>query len=157
MTRTERVLGLVFLAGLGSFLCLVAFQFYTGKLRSMDERITKAELKKAQLELELAQNSSRELRRQPWTASEAAPDVFLSRFDRIVRSAGWSTESMVFKGKKDGLSRFSIVVTGSNAGFESLVSALDRWEKKVNIESIEASSGGAGKLRVTIEAGYETK
>jgi hypothetical protein len=157
MTRRERVLGLVFLAGLSTFICLVAFQFYTGKLRSMDERITKAELKKAQLELKLAQDSSRELRRQPWTASEAAPDVFLSRFDRIVRSAGWGTESTIFKGRKDGLARFSIVLTGPNAGFWGLVSALARWDKKLNIESIEATAYGSGRLRVTLEAGYETK
>ncbi len=155
MTRRERVLGVVFLGSLAAAVCVFGLQLYLEKIQALDEQISKAELNKARLELAITNSFSGGVRRQDWTSSEAAPDVFLSRFDRIVRSVGWRTESTIFKGRKEGLVRFSITLTGSNDGLAVLLSALALWEKKLYIESVDASTSGAGRLRVTIEAGYE--
>jgi hypothetical protein len=157
MTRRERALGIVFLGALAAALCLFGSQLYLERLRKLDAEIASAERRKARMELSLRGADSPAARRSAWTAPESTPEAFLSRFDRVARSAGWRTESTVFKGRKDGAARFSISVEGPLSGWERLLGALDAWDKQVLVESVEASAAGKGRMRALIEAGYAGK
>jgi hypothetical protein len=154
MTRRERVLGIVFLGTLAAAACLFGSQLYLESLRKLDADIAAAESEKARMELSLRGAASTLARRQAWAAPESSPESFLSRLDSVVRSAGWKTESTIFKGRKDGDSRFSISVEGPGSGWERLLAALDAWDKQVLIESIDATASGEGRMKAGIEAGY---
>jgi hypothetical protein len=154
MTRRERVLGIVFIGVLAAAACLFGSQLYLERLQKLDADIAAAELKKARMELSLRGAGSSEPRRQSWRGQESSPEAFLSLLDRVVRSAGWRSESTIFKGRKDGYARFSISVEGPGAGWERLLGALDAWDKQILVESIEASAAGKGRMKARMEAGY---
>lgn len=157
MTKRERVLGIIFLGCLLAGAALFGAQLYFEKLGELDIKITRSESRKARLELEMRSVSSGAVRRKAWPAGDAAPEAFLSRFDRVARSALWSTESTVFKGRKEGLARFSIGLIGPSNSLGKLLSAFSSWDTEVHIESIEAQASGKGAMRATIEAGYALK
>jgi hypothetical protein len=154
MTRRERVLGIVFLGMLAAAACLFGSQLYLSRLRKLDADIAAAELKKASMELSLRGAESVLARRQAWKADESSPEIFLSRLDRVVRSAGWKTESTIFKGRKDGNATFSVSVEGPGSGWDRLLGTLDAWDKQVLVEAIEASASGKGRMKASLEAGY---
>jgi len=154
MTKRERILGLIFLGCLFAGASLFGAQLFFEKLGELDTRIAKAQSMKARLEIELKSASSGEVRRQAWPVSDAAPEAFLSRFDRIARSASWSTESTIFKGRKDGKARFTISLSGPSSSLGRLLSELSAWDTQIHIESIEAQASGKGRMRANIEAGY---
>jgi hypothetical protein len=154
MTRRERILGLVFLGVLAAAACLIGSQLYLERLRKLDADITAAQVRKARMELALRGAESAGPRRQGWAAAESSPEAFLSRLDGVVRSAGWGTESTIFKGRKGGAAMFSISVEGPSSGFERLLEAVESWDRQVLVESIEASASGKGRMRAQLEAGY---
>lgn len=157
MTKRERILALVFLGTLCAAACLFGSQLYLEGIRKLDAKIAKAEAEKARLGLTLRNDRPSDARRQAWDLSESSPEAFLSRFDRVVRSAGWKTESTVFKGRKDGYARFSVAVSGPYDGWEPLLSAIASWDKQVLVESVEATAMGKGAMSARIEAGYASK
>lgn len=146
MTRRERVLGLVLLGALGAGSCLLGARLYGERLRAMDADIAAAEARVARLEPAP--------RRKARTAAASSPELFLAGFDRLIRSAGWTTESTTFTGRKDGRASFSISVAGPGSGWERLLAALEAWDERVFIASIEATAMGKGRMRSILEAGY---
>jgi hypothetical protein len=154
MTRRERVLGLVVLGALGVTAGPLGARLYLERLRALDAGIAAAEARIARMELALRGARSAAPRGRSWAAAGASPEAFLSGFDRVVRGAGWTTESTIFKGRKDGVTRFSISVAGPGSGWERLLGALDAWDARILIETIEAAASGAGRMRASLEAGY---
>lgn len=154
MTRRERILGLVFLGCILTGFFLFGVQLYADTVRELDTKIAKAQSRKARMELALATTSDMKVKRQAWQADEAAPETFLASFERVARSAQWSTEAMIFKGKKDGRLKFSIKLSGPSSGFGRLLAVLSDWKKQVFVESIEAQASSKGSMRATIEVGY---
>lgn len=154
MTRRERFLGLVLLVALGTAAGIIGSRLYLERRNALDAGIAAAEARVARMELALLSARSAAPRRRAWTAAESSPETFLSGFDRVVRSAGWATESTILKGRKDDGARFSISVVGPSSGWERLLGALGAWDARVLIESIEAAASGAGRMRSSLEAGY---
>jgi hypothetical protein len=154
MTSRERVLGRILLGALGAAACLFGFTLYLGRLRSIDADIAAAEARAARMETALRGARAAPSRGRPRTAAPTSPELFLSGFDRAVRSAGWKTESTLFKGRKDGIARFSISIEGPGSGWESLLKALEAWDARILIESIEAAASRSGRMRAGLEAGY---
>jgi hypothetical protein len=154
MTRRERVLGLVLLTAMGAGASLLGARFYIERLRAIDADIAAAEAKVARLEPASRSARSAAPRGKARTAAASSPELFLAGFDRVIRSAGWTTESTILKGRKDGRARFSISVAGPGSGWERLLGALDAWDEQAWIESIEATAVGKGRMRSILEAGY---
>jgi hypothetical protein len=153
MTDRERFLGIILLGALGAAACLLGSRLYLERMRSLGAATAAAKAKVTRMEAELRDMRSAATRARARKSAASSPELFLSGFDRVVRSAGWTTESTVFKGRKDGCARFSISIEGPDSAWARLLEALGAWDERALIESVEGSSSRGGRMRADLEAG----